>query len=99
MDAIEKRARELLARQYAGYPNEQYRIRHGSLTHYEVIHTMPAIIAALTPPKGYMLVPVELTDEMVRAVYPLHYFTHLGPELRENWRRMLNARPEVTYGS
>lgn len=54
-----------------------------------------ALALALTPPEGYVLVPVELTDEMVKAVYPLHYFTHLAQELRENWRRMLAARPEV----
>lgn len=46
-------------------------------------------------PEGYVLVPVELTPEMVKAVYPLHYFTYLGSELREHWRTLLAARPKI----
>ncbi|OWR35518.1 hypothetical protein CEE55_01600 [Stenotrophomonas pavanii] len=91
---VEQRARELLAAELRG---------KGRLTLANDVVSgdeddsaaIRAIIAALTPPEGYVVVPVEMTDEMVKAVYPLHYFTYLGPELRENWRRMLAARPEV----
>ena len=126
MDAIEKRARELLRSEYmlslSGAGPKQRHL-------YEC--AIRAIIAALTPPEGhvvvtrneagqavavtrqdgdgrilsviaefeapegYVVVPVEMTNEMVKAVYPLHYFTYLGQELRENWRRMIAARPEV----
>lgn len=101
MDAIEKQARELLARRYAGYPDEQYRIRHGSLTHYETIHTIPAIIAALTPPEGYVLVPVEATEEMVDAsMIRVDLAKRYGPGTLKvlgarAWAAMLAARPKV----
>lgn len=64
MNDIEKRARELLASRYAGYPAEQRRIREGQLTHYESIHYIPAIIAALTPPEGYELIPVAEAERL-----------------------------------
>lgn len=43
--------------------------------------------AALTPPEGYVLVPVEPTEAMIEASYG-----HYGPGAYE---AMLAARPEV----
>lgn len=80
MNAIEKRARQLLEDMHL-LRNEEVKLE--------------VLIAALTPPEGFVMVPVEPTEAMVKAVYPLHYFTYLGPELRENWRRMIDARPEI----
>ena len=145
MDAIEKRARELLARMEKAKRNERGHWCDARAAVDSACDLLPAIIAALTPPEGhvvvtrneagqavavtrqddegrilpviaefepvkgamgnpisipdgYVMVPVEPTDEMVKAVYPLHYFTYLGHELRENWARMLAARPEVPDG-
>lgn len=99
MNAIEKRARELYAKAFREQGMELTaerlddictKIEGGSLR-----ASLDAIKAALTPPEGFVMVPVEPTEAMVKAVYPLHYFTYLGPELRENWRRMIDARPEI----
>lgn len=54
-----------------------------------------AEIAALTPPEGYVLVPVEPTEDMLQAGYPRNEridetFDRLGA-----WADMLAARPEV----
>lgn len=45
--------------------------------------------AALTPPEGYVLVPVILTQEMEDAGYP-------ADTAQEGWAAMLAARPEVS---
>lgn len=95
MNAIEKRARELLAEEFR--KEDQFEYAHhvavGGDVGDEDQAALRAVMAALTPPEGYALVPVELTPEMVKAVYPLHYFTYLGSELREHWRTMIAARP------
>lgn len=44
-------------------------------------------------PEGFVMVPVEATEKMVRAALP-HHWPYLGDELREHWRRMLAARPQ-----
>ena len=69
MDAIEKRARELLAAQIeTRQPRVAKMLRVGwLLTDFvpAVQDAVAAIIAALTPPEGYVLVPVEPTTEML----------------------------------
>lgn len=64
MSAIEKRARELLAAQYEriGNLNAASDARRGL---YQP--ELAAIAAALTPPEGFVLVPVEPTVEMMEA--------------------------------
>lgn len=80
MDAIEKRARELLA----GIASLPLRASDD-----EVI---ALIAAALTPPEGYVLVPVEPTPEMELAIVDwLEGRSHTG----DCYEAILAARPEV----
>lgn len=90
MDAIEKRALDQLAQllQSGGFEGE---LRVGR----EFGKALVAEIAALTPPEGYVLVPVEPTEDMLQAGYPRNEriddtFDRLGA-----WADMLAARPEV----
>ncbi|AYZ71298.1 hypothetical protein [Stenotrophomonas maltophilia] len=89
MNAIEKRARDLLAAEYEriGNHNAAGDARRG-LYQPEIA----AVVAALTPPEGYVLVPVEPTDDMLLAAYRAD--TTKGPVTRR-WFAMLAARPEV----
>ncbi|WP_295380354.1 hypothetical protein [uncultured Stenotrophomonas sp.] len=63
MDAIEKRARELLAAEYEKFdlPSTAAGVREGA---HDLNPSMRAVVAALTPPEGYVLVPVEPTEDM-----------------------------------
>ncbi len=64
MNLIEKRARELLLAQYlaAGYKDgDPLAVSDANAV------AIKAIIAALTPPEGYVLVPVEPTTAMMEA--------------------------------
>lgn len=102
MDAIEKRARELLA--------EQYRNGGASVAASEILAgrsgwpnqmALAAIRAALTPPEGYVLVPVEPTEAMLAAggdAEQIHVEWGVDPYVEnshEVWGAMLAARPEV----
>lgn len=98
MHAIEKRARELLARAYEadGMVGRAAEIRNPSqYMEKPDRRALGCIIAALTPPEGYVLVPVEPTEDMLQAGYPRNEriddtFDRLGA-----WADMLAARPEV----
>lgn len=106
MDAIEKRARELLAAEYERFdlPGTAAVVRDGE---YDLNPSMRALVAALTPPDGYVLVPVEPTEAMIEAICTEHgsggwpqgysrYAQHLRREhAGEGYRAMLAARPEV----
>ncbi len=90
MNAIEKRARELVkiaasAEHYGIDYNEERMIRESDV--------LAVIIAAITPPDGFVLVPVEPTEAMKRA------FNGYLPIGRANfacrYEEMLAARPEV----
>ncbi|WP_251473661.1 hypothetical protein [Stenotrophomonas lactitubi] len=104
MDAIEKRARELLAKAYVadgmhgragviGDPN-QYMEKPDR-------RALRCIIAALTLPKGYVLVPVRPTDAMKDAVESIkmpHAYLRTGiriADFHERYSAMLTARPEA----
>lgn len=50
--------------------------------------------AALTPPEGYVLVPVEPTAEMIAAAWRYGDGDD-APDPVYSWRAMLAARPEV----
>lgn len=71
MSAIEQRARELLAVELEKDGNHPAAkaIRDGEPAYGMRLQlaAIRAIIAALTPPEGYVLVPVEPTKEMVSA--------------------------------
>lgn len=89
MDAIEKRARELLA-DIANLPLRA--------SDDEVV---ALIAAALTPPEGYVLVPVEPTEDMIEAYHSVEAVTARSDEdaddqwAIESYRAMIAARPEV----
>jgi len=95
MDAIEKRARELLAVQYpgdCGYETREW-IMEGKYGDAEAI---AAIIAALTPPEGYVLVPVVPTQEMLSACESQWVVGSNVDMARREWAAMIAARPEVS---
>ncbi|AWH48544.1 hypothetical protein C1925_04910 [Stenotrophomonas sp. SAU14A_NAIMI4_5] len=101
MDAIEQRARELLAAEFetADWPVAAERLRAAlptsSIVMWEKMKrvSLNAIIAGLTPPEGYVLVPVEPTVEMLGEIQLVEHFT--GNALRARYAAMLAARPEV----
>lgn len=101
MDAIEKRARELLAAEYEREPlrnsDMAKQIRRG-VTHNTTWHALDALRAALTPPEGYVLVPVELTVEMEIAFMETWVLKRRcidDSEMQDAWAAALAARPEV----
>jgi hypothetical protein len=106
MDAIEKRARELLARAYEadGMVGRAGVIRNPtSYMEKPERRALGCIIAALTPAEGYVLVPVEPTREMVEcAVYAQepsvgspaggsNNANRLRRKAKRIWAAMLNA--------
>ncbi len=98
MKDIEKRARELLLSQYlaAGYKDgDPLAVSDANAV------AIKAIIAALTPPEGYVLVPVELTHEMYCA-FVEQWFTKVraidDTEMEDCYAALLAARPEVSCG-
>lgn len=89
MNEIERKARELLAAEIG-----QHILLMGRRSGMTFMNNaaLRAIIAALTPPEGYVLVPVIPDDAMYKAA------AALGPDafLAEQWAAMLAARPEVS---
>lgn len=94
MDAIEKRARELLAAEYERFdlPGTAAVVRDGE---YDLNPSMRALVAVLTPPDGYVLVPMVPTKAMVDASVPAASQDQTGRRQRAVWDAMLAARPEV----
>lgn len=92
MSDIETRARELLAAEYERFdlPSAAAGVRDGG---YDLSPSMRALVAALTPPDGYVLVPVEPTGRMIDAGI-LAY----DGKCESSYVAMLAARPEVTGG-
>jgi hypothetical protein len=98
MDAIEKRARELYAEAFRAQGMELTaerlddictKIEGGSLR-----ASLDAIKAALTPPEGYVVVPLEPTRDMLRAPAKI-VCGHRQETIAKMYRVMLSARPEV----
>ncbi|MFI8572095.1 hypothetical protein ACIGEO_11305 [Stenotrophomonas bentonitica] len=94
MSDIEKKAEELMLKAMEGYTP-----RIQPLQVYE--RALKAVAAALTPPDGYVLVPVEPTAEMLQAAA----FGVAGksgqkfkPMMLAGYSAMLAARPEVHGG-
>ncbi|MFB3130662.1 hypothetical protein [Stenotrophomonas maltophilia] len=101
MDSIEKRARELLAvvlhEMYPDDAGKRYVIDKLLVDELDLVSARGAIralIAALTPPEGYVLVPVEPTAEMISAAWRYGDGDD-APDPVYSWRAMLTARPEV----
>ena len=79
MDAIEKRARELLAAEYErdGREGMAGAVRRGKQMLGLDDVAIRAIVAALTPPEGHVLVPVLLLRMVVGCAYPVS--TEINP--------------------
>lgn len=90
MNAIEKRARALLSAEYKAAHAIDPRVNFCA-PEYEV--AIRAIIAALTPPEGFVLVPVGLSNSMAKAAWAT--LADNG-SFEEIWKAMLAARPEVS---
>ncbi len=86
---VEQRARELLAAQYrkAGANPAACELMAGRASWPNQM-ALNAIIAALTPPEGWILMPRVLTEEMLQAGYP-------ADDAQTGYEAMLAARPEV----
>ncbi len=96
MNTIEKRARELLAQQVGPLEVGGVVNASGDLFLAEV-GVVQAIIAALTPPEGYVLVPVELPVEMEIAFMEAWVSKRRcidDPEMQDAWEAALAARPD-----
>lgn len=91
MDAIEKRALDLLTSYYlaAGFKAGDPLAASDANS-----VAIKAIAAALTPPEGYVLVPVEPTESMQIAAEKANPWL-IRYEAPEIWAAMLAARPEV----
>ncbi len=98
MESIERRARELLeiaasAEHYGIDYHEERLIRESDV--------LASLVAALTPPEGYVLVPVEPTAEMIEAsMIRVELAKRCGPGTLKvlgarSWDSMLAARPEA----
>lgn len=97
MSTIEQRARLLLAAEYENSGEKMFadRARNGR---YDNDPDMRAIVAALTPAEGWVLVPVEPTEAMKVAGSMWNTEMDQPPEfsaLMSIWKDMLAARPEV----
>lgn len=80
MSDIERKARELLAAEQD---------QHGRC---QTSEALAAIKKALTPPEGYVLVPVEPTEEMLKVGYSWMMGRIV---MRSLYDELLAARPEA----
>lgn len=94
MNAIEKRARELLAAEYGDDPMMQKKVMAGTCRNEELVRAERALIAALTPPEGYVLVPTVLPEKMLDALYRAEG-DMTEKDMHVLWSDILAARPEV----
>lgn len=99
MEDIEKRARELLALAFMkrGDHLQGAFALSGEMDGSPAIN---AIIAALTPPEGYVLVPMEPTQEMIDAfnrndALPYNPASQKQFKGRHCYSDMISARPKV----
>jgi len=81
MSDIERKARELLAAEQD---------QHGRC---QTSEALAAIKKALTPPDGFVLVPVEPTEEMLKVGYSWMMGRIV---MRSLYDELLAARPEAT---
>jgi len=101
MDDIEKRARELLAAELDRDGNHlaATSIRSGESAYGMRLQlaALRAIAVAITPPDGFVLVPLQPTREMViRACKDHGYPGGDGRAYSRGYLSMLAARPEVS---
>ncbi|PZS42745.1 hypothetical protein [Stenotrophomonas maltophilia] len=92
MDAIEKRARELVMAEIPDLAKECFGYQRMTVVNLHVV--MRILRAALTPPEGYVLVPVVLPDPMLDALYRAEGDMS-DADMQSLWADILAARPEV----
>ncbi len=112
MKDIEKRARELYAVALRAngmdFTAERVNDMAGSGAAGSIRATLDAIVAALTPPEDYVLVPAELLRMVAGCAYPVSseidargynwseaYLDEVLPQIKA---ALLAARPEVSGG-
>ncbi|HEY8331554.1 MAG TPA: hypothetical protein VIO83_09540 [Pseudomonas sp.] len=95
MSDIENRARELLA--------EQYRNGGASAAASEILAgrsswpnqmALAAIVAAIAPPQGYVLMPVVLPEPMLDVLWSAEADMR-DADMQDLWSALIAARPEV----
>ena len=95
---VEQRAREVVGLSWADYWMERGRpdVAHdfGAFSRAEA-WALQRFPAALTPPEGYVLVPVIPTKQMMDSAVPRRAQDQTGRTERSIWDAMLAARPEV----
>lgn len=104
MSEIEKRARELLAAEYERY-GDPIGAERARKQFPATGVTLRAIIAALTPPEGYVLIKADTLADLANDAEALIVQTEFRRDridgklasVREA-RAMLTARPEVAGG-
>ncbi|RRU17841.1 hypothetical protein [Stenotrophomonas sp. 278] len=91
MSDIEKRARELLKSECRDLRDEAF--EYGSMMTVINLHVvMRALRTALTPPAGYVLVPVEPTEAMRDVLLDMLTNCHT---VTESYDQLIAVRPEV----
>ena len=58
------------------------------------LEAVAPMLASARVPDGWQLVPVEPTDDMVRVVYPLHWYEGPGRRLKIAYKQMLAVAPK-----
>ncbi|HFK2893413.1 TPA: hypothetical protein ACGY71_001322 [Stenotrophomonas maltophilia] len=96
MDAIEKRARELLDTELRklGLHENAHHVGCGAELDRNDQAAINAIAAALTPPEGYVLVPSVLPEKMLDALYCAEG-DMCDDDMQKLWKQLLAARPEA----
>lgn len=92
MDAIEKRARELVIAEIPDLAKECFGYQRMTVVNLHVV--MRILRAALTPPEGYVLVPSVLPEKMLDALYCAEG-DMCDDDMQKLWKQLLAARPEV----
>lgn len=92
MDAIEKRARELVMAEIPDLAKECFGYQRMTVVNLHVV--MRILRTALTLPEGYVLVPSVLPEKMLDALYCAEGDMS-DDDMQKLWQQLLAARPEV----
>lgn len=94
-ESIEKRARELLAKEHRQDQRRAKGIRIGHKTVSRDDHlAVCAIVAALTPPDGWVLMPAVLPEPMLDVLWRAEGDMK-DADMQSLWAELIAARPEV----
>lgn len=94
-ESIEKRARELLAKEHRQDQRRAKGIRIGHKTVSRDDHlAVCAIVAPLTPPDGWVLMPAVLPEPMLDVLWRAEGDMK-DADMQSLWAELIAARPEV----